>query len=82
MMDRVEHEVPKKFHHWFFHYHRSLVKKLCASLLSSIIKRGNPTSTVFVAGGDLLKSPWPYALQLETLVRGAHDSIQSHLLYM
>src|SRR6266550_1628751 len=41
MMDRVEHEVPKKFHRWSFHHDVSLIKKLCVSLLRSIIKRGN-----------------------------------------
>ena len=41
MMDSVEHEVPKKFHRWSFHYDVSLIKKLCISLLPSIIKRGN-----------------------------------------
>src|SRR5882672_8977223 len=32
MMDRVEHNVPKKFHRWSFHYDLSLIKKLCVPL--------------------------------------------------
>jgi hypothetical protein len=41
MVDRVEHEVPKKFHGWSFHHYLSLIKKLCVSFLRSVIERGD-----------------------------------------
>jgi hypothetical protein len=33
MMDRIEHEVPKKLYQWFLHYDLAVVKKLRVALL-------------------------------------------------
>jgi hypothetical protein len=41
MMDRIEHEVPKKLYQWFLHHDVALVKKLGVAFLGSIIQLRN-----------------------------------------